>query len=61
MTVEAIITSIIATLIADKLHMLIALGDLPDSSFGVQAIGETAFVLAASPRYFKAPLEMSLS
>ena len=44
MTVEATITSIITILIADERDMLIALGDLPDSSCRVQAIGDRVCV-----------------
>jgi DNA-binding transcriptional LysR family regulator len=51
--VEATITSTPATMLEDKLDLLITLADLPDSGFGVRTIGTTRHVLAASPGYLK--------
>ena len=51
--VETTITSTPATMLDDKLDLLVTLADLPDSSFGVKTIGTTYHVLAASPGYLK--------
>jgi DNA-binding transcriptional LysR family regulator len=51
--VETTITSTPATMLDDKLDLLVTLADLPDSSFGVRTIGTTRHVLAASPGYLK--------
>ena len=47
--VETTITSTPATMLEDKLDLLVTLADLSDSSFGVRTIGTTRHVLAASP------------
>jgi LysR family transcriptional regulator, regulator for bpeEF and oprC len=51
--VETTITSTPATMLDDKIDLLVTLADLPDSSFGVKTIGTTHHVLAASPGYLK--------
>jgi LysR family transcriptional regulator, regulator for bpeEF and oprC len=51
--VEMTINSTPATMLEDKLDLLVTLADLPDSSFGVRMIGTTRHVLAASPAYLK--------
>jgi DNA-binding transcriptional LysR family regulator len=51
--VETTITSTPATMLEDKLDLLVTLADLADSSFGVRTIGTTRHVLAASPGYLK--------
>jgi len=51
--VETTITSTPATMLEDKLDLLVTLADLADSSFGVKTIGTTRHVLAASPGYLK--------
>jgi LysR family transcriptional regulator for bpeEF and oprC len=51
--VEMTINSTPATILEDKLDLLVTLADLPDSSFGVRMIGTTRHVLAASPAYLK--------
>jgi len=51
--VETTITSTPATMLDDKLDLLVTLADLPDSKFGVRTIGTTHHVLAASPGYLK--------
>lgn len=51
--VEITITSTPATMLEDKLDLLVTLADLPDSNFGVKTIGTTCHVLAASPGYLK--------
>lgn len=51
--VEMTINSTPATMLEDKLDLLVTLADLPDSSFGVRTIGTTRYVLAASPGYLK--------
>ena len=51
--VEITITSTPATMLEDKLDLLVTLADLPDSNFGVRTIGTTRHVLAASPGYLK--------
>jgi DNA-binding transcriptional LysR family regulator len=51
--VETTLVSTSTTLIDDKLDVLIALGDLPDSSYAMQKLGMTNFVLVASPEYLK--------
>jgi DNA-binding transcriptional LysR family regulator len=53
-SVETTTTGLASTLIEDRLDVLIALGALPDSSFGSQRIGVTRFVLVASPGYLDA-------
>ncbi|MBI3436675.1 MAG: LysR family transcriptional regulator [Proteobacteria bacterium] len=50
---ELTITSTPATLLDDKLDLLVTFADLSDSSFGVQTIGTTRHVLAASPAYLE--------
>jgi LysR family transcriptional regulator for bpeEF and oprC len=50
---ETTITSTPATLLDDKLDLLVTLADLSNSSFGVRTIGTTRHVLAASPRYLE--------
>jgi DNA-binding transcriptional LysR family regulator len=52
-TVETTTTSLSSTLIEDRLDVLIALGDLPNSNFGMQKLGTTRFVLVAAPRYLR--------
>jgi LysR family transcriptional regulator for bpeEF and oprC len=52
-SLETTTTSLVSTLIEDRLDVLIALGDLPDSNFGVQKIGMTHFVLVATPAYLR--------
>ena len=49
--VEVTITSTPATLLEDKLDLLVTFAELSDSSFGVKTIGTTRHVLAASPEY----------
>jgi LysR family transcriptional regulator for bpeEF and oprC len=51
--VETTIMSTPATLIDDKLDLLVTLADLSDSSFGVRTIGTTRHILAASPGYLQ--------
>jgi DNA-binding transcriptional LysR family regulator len=51
--VETTITSTPATMLDDKLDLLVTLADLSDSGFGVRTIGTTRHVLAASPGYLK--------
>src|SRR5262245_47046501 len=51
--VETTITSTPATMLEDKLDLLVTLANLRDSSFGVRTIGTTCHVLAASPCYLK--------
>jgi DNA-binding transcriptional LysR family regulator len=51
--VETTIASTPATMLDDKLDLLVTLADLSDSSFGVTTIGTTRHVLAASPTYLK--------
>src|SRR5947209_7869336 len=48
---ETTITSTPATLLDDKLDLLVRFGELPDSRFGLMKIGTTRHVLAASPAY----------
>jgi LysR family transcriptional regulator, regulator for bpeEF and oprC len=48
-SLETTTTGLVSTLIEDRLDVLIVLGDLPDSNFGVQKIGMTDFVLVATP------------
>ncbi len=50
---ETTVTSTPATLLDDKLDLLITLADLPNSSFGATTIGTTRHVLAASPEYLR--------
>jgi LysR family transcriptional regulator, regulator for bpeEF and oprC len=52
-SLETTTTSLVSTLVEDRLDVLIALGDLPDSNFGAQKIGMTHFVLVATPAYLR--------
>jgi LysR family transcriptional regulator, regulator for bpeEF and oprC len=52
-SVETTTISLSSTLIEDRLDVLIALGDLPNSNFGMQKLGETRFILVAAPRYLR--------
>ncbi len=49
--VESTLSSSIATMIEDKLDVLIAVGGQTDASYGTQKIGTADFVLVASPDY----------
>jgi LysR family transcriptional regulator for bpeEF and oprC len=52
--VESTLSSSIATMIEDKLDVLIAVGAQTDASYGTQKIGMADFVLVASPTYLLA-------
>jgi LysR family transcriptional regulator, regulator for bpeEF and oprC len=54
MVVETTIASTPGTLLDDKLDVLFTVSELPDSTFGVQIVGATRHILAASPTYLKA-------
>jgi LysR family transcriptional regulator for bpeEF and oprC len=56
-SVETTTTSLSSTLIEDRLDVLIALGDLPNSNFGMQKLGTMRFVLVAAPRYLRSNAE----
>lgn len=49
--VETTLSSSPATLIEDKLDMLVAVGKPTDSNYGMQKIGTANFLLVASPEY----------
>jgi DNA-binding transcriptional LysR family regulator len=51
--VETMLSSSAATLIEDKLDVLIAVGAPSDSSYGTQKVGTADFVLVASPEYLR--------
>lgn len=52
--VETTVSSSAATLIEDKLDVLITIGIPTDSSYGTQKLGTSDFVLVASPEYLRA-------
>lgn len=51
--IETTVSSSAATLIEDKLDVLIAVGDPADSNYGTQKIGIAGFMLVASPEYLR--------
>jgi DNA-binding transcriptional LysR family regulator len=51
--VETTLSSSAATLIEDRLDVLIAIGAPSDSGYGTQKIGTADFVLVASPEYLR--------
>jgi DNA-binding transcriptional LysR family regulator len=52
--VETTLASSAATLIEDRLDVLITVGEPADSSYGIQKIASADFVLVASPQYLRA-------
>jgi LysR family transcriptional regulator for bpeEF and oprC len=52
--VESTLSSTVATMIEDKLDVLITVGGQADASYGIQKIGMAEFVLVASPEYLRA-------
>lgn len=51
--VETTLSSSAATLIEDKLDVLVSVGGLTDSNYGTQKIGTASFILVASPEYLR--------
>jgi LysR family transcriptional regulator, regulator for bpeEF and oprC len=52
-SIETTTSSLVSTLIDDRLDVLITIGDLPNSNFGVQTIANSRFVLLATPAYLR--------
>lgn len=52
-TLETTTNSLASTLIEDRLDLLVTIGDLPNSNFGLQKIGSSRFVLVATPDYLR--------
>jgi LysR family transcriptional regulator for bpeEF and oprC len=53
-SLETTTTSLVSTLIEDRLDALIAIGDLPNSNFGLQKLATSHLVLVATPSYLSA-------
>ncbi|HEX7924774.1 MAG TPA: LysR family transcriptional regulator [Bradyrhizobium sp.] len=50
---ETTTSSVVSTLIEDRLDVLVTIGDLPNSNFGMQRIGTSHFVLVATKDYLR--------